>query len=332
MEKLNVAVIGVGAMGKNHARVYSDMDNIELIAVCDSNKDMAKGIADKYKTNYYTSCKEMLKKEKIDAVSVCVPTKLHKAVAIDVIKNKIHAFVEKPIAPDIKEARAIINEAEKNEVKLMVGHIERFNPVVSELKKRIERNELGKIYKVHCIRVGPSVQRIYDVGVIIDLAIHEIDVLKYIINSKMKRIYAETAQRIHSAHEDLLIGTIRFENQVLGVINANWLTPKKIREIAVTGEKGMFVADYITQDLFFYENEFVSKNIDYHNYPMTVIEGRMIKIKVENSEPLRNELEAFVECVLKNKKPPITGQDGLEALYIAQKFLESSKKNKAIAL
>ncbi|MDP3766297.1 MAG: Gfo/Idh/MocA family oxidoreductase [Nanoarchaeota archaeon] len=332
MDKLNVAVIGIGAMGKSHSRVYSDIDNAELVAVCDVNEDRAKNIAQRYKTNYYTDYKDMLKKEKIEALSVCVPTILHKKVAVDVIKNKIDLLVEKPIAATIKEAEEIVNEADKNVVKLMTGHIERFNPVVIELKKRIERNELGKIYKVHCVRLSPFPQRVVDVGVIVDLAIHEIDILKYIISSKIKRVYAETAQRIHSAHEDLLIGTIRFENDILGVINANWLTPKKSREITVTGEKGMFVANYLTQELYFYENEFVMKNADYNRDFMNVIEGKMIKIKIENREPLKNELEAFIESIIKNRQPPVTGKDGLEALRIAQKFIESSNKNKVIAL
>ncbi|MBI2653370.1 Gfo/Idh/MocA family oxidoreductase [Candidatus Woesearchaeota archaeon] len=332
MNKLNVAVIGVGSMGKNHARVYSEMENVNLVAIADTDKAIGKNIADKYGTNHYTDYKDMLKKEEIDAVSVSVPTKLHKDVAIDAIRKKINVLVEKPIAADIGEAKSMINDAEKSNVKLMVGHIERFNPVVAELKKRIKRNELGKIYKVHCVRMGPSVHRIYDVGVIIDLAIHEIDVLRYIIDSKIKRVYAETARKIHSTHEDLLIGTIRFDNGILGVINANWLTPKKVREIAVTGEKGMFVANYLTQELYFHENDFIRKNVNYKSYSMTILEGRTIKLKMENKEPLRNELEAFAGCILKNKEPLVTGNDGLEALRIAQKFIESSKANKTIII
>ncbi len=214
----------------------------------------------------------------------------------------------------------------------MIGHIERFNPVVMEVKKRIKRNELGKIYKVHCVRIGPSARRISDVGVVIDLAIHEIDILKYIIDSSIKRIYAETAQRIHSTHEDLLIGTIRFQNDVLGVINANWVTPRKFREITVTGEKGMFVANYLTQDLDFYENDFVRKNVNYQDYSMTVIEGRKISLKIKKSEPLRNELNSFADCIINDKEPEVTGKHGLEALRVAHKFIESSKENKVVEL
>lgn len=332
MDKINAAVIGVGAMGKNHARVYSEMGNVSLVAVCDSNKELAKGISDAYGTNYYTDYKEMLKKEKIEAASICVPTILHKQVATDFIKNNVDVLVEKPIAATIYEAKEIINEAEKNKVKLMIGHIERFNPVVIELKRRVRKNQLGKIYNVHCSRMGPTVHRITDVGVIIDLAIHEIDVLKYLIDSKIKRVYAETAQRIHSTHEDLLIGTIRFENGILGVINSNWLTPKIVREISVAGENGMFVADYFKQELSFYENEFVKRNLKHKFYSMMVLEGKKRKIKIKNCEPLKNELIAFIGCCINNNNAPITGNDGLDALYIAQKFIESSKKNEVMVL
>ena len=274
----------------------------------------------------------MLDNEKLDAVSICVPTKLHKDIALNVIKNKINVLVEKPIAETTQEAKEIIDNAEKNNVKLMVGHIEQFNPVVAELKKRIQRNELGKIMQVHCQRLSLFPQRVIDVGVIIDLAIHEIYVLKYLIDSKIKRVYAETAQRFHSSHEDLLIGTIRFDNNVLGVISSNWLTPKKVRQIKVTGEKGMFFADYLTQELYFYEKEFAAKSVDYNEAFIKGKEGKKIKIGIKKSEPLKNELEAFIDCIKKNKEPPVTGNDGLEALEIAQKFLESSRKNEVIEL
>ena len=331
MKKFNAAVIGVGSMGKNHARVYSSIKDAELVAICDVN-DESKKIADEFNTKYYKNYKEMLSEEKLDAVSICVPTKLHKDIALDVIKSRINVLVEKPIAATTQEAREIIDAARRNNVKLMIGHIEQFNPVVAELKKRIQRNELGRIMQVHCQRLSLFPLRIIDVGVIIDLAIHEIYVLKYLIDSKIKRVYAETAQRFHSSHEDLLIGTIRFDNDVLGVISSNWLTPKKVRQIKVTGERGMFFADYLAQELYFYEKEFAAKSIDYNDAFIKGREGKKVKVEIKKSEPLKNELEAFIDCIKKNKEPPVTGKDGLEALEIAQNFLESSKKNKVIEL
>jgi len=330
--KLNAAVIGAGIMGKNHARVYSKLGNVNLVAVCDSDKENGKKIAEMHNARFYANHKEMIEKEELDAVSVCVPTVYHKDVAIDVLRKKINVLVEKPIAADLEDGKIMVNEAERNNVKLMVGHIERFNPVVKELKKRIERNELGKIYKVHCARLSQFPQRIRDVGVIIDLAIHEIDILRYIVESKIKRVYAETAQRVHSTHEDLLIGVIRFDNSILGVINANWLSPKKVREITVTGEKGMFVANYLTQELDFYEKEFAQKNFKYDKKFILGTGGRRRSIKIKSSEPLENELKSFVGCIQKGLEPEVSGNDGLSALEIAQKFLESSKNSRVVEL
>ena len=332
MGSINVAVIGTGSMGRSHARVYSQMKEANLAAICDTDGQRAKEISKEYGARGYSDCEAMLKSEKIDAVSVCVPTKLHSDIALKAIRRKIHVLVEKPIAATIDEAKEMIAEAGKNEAKLMVGHIERFNPVVLELKRRIKANQLGRIYQVHAARISPFPRRIIDVGVIVDLAIHEIDIMKHLIDSKIKRVYAETARRIHSSHEDLLIGTIRFENNILGVINANWLTPKKIREISVTGEKGMFAANYLAQELYFHENDFTRQNSGYDSSFMNVVEGKMTRIKVEKSEPLMNELKAFVQSIASNKNPPVTGADGLEALDIAQKFIESSKTNKVIAV
>ena len=332
MKNLNVAVIGAGSMGKNHARIYSEMKEINLVAVCDSDKNCAKEIAEKYNAKAYYDYKEMIRKEKIDAISICVPTKLHKEVALHAINAKIHTLVEKPIATAVEEGKSIIEAAAKNKVKLMIGHIEIFNPVVQELKKRIEKNELGNILQVHCERLSLFPQRIIDVGVIIDLAIHEIYVLKYLIDSKIKRVYAETAQRFHSSNEDLVIGTIRFYNGILGIVNANWLTPKKVRQIKVTGEKGMFVADYITQELYFYEKQLASKYTDFKSGFKMGTEGKKIKIELVSSEPLKNELLEFIGSIKNNKNPNVSGKDGLEALDIAQKFIESSKTGKSITI
>jgi len=329
---LNVAVIGTGAMGKNHARVYSMLDSVHLAAVCDINKKAANALAREYHARAYSDIDELLKKEKLDAVSICVPTILHKETALKCIEKRIHILVEKPIATNKEEAKEIIKAAKKNAVTVAVGHIERFNPVIIELKKRIVNNELGRILKVHCQRLSLFPQRIIDVGVVIDLAIHEIDILRYLIDSKIRRVYAETGQCFHQSNEDLLIGTIRFENDVVGVIHANWLTPKKVREIAITGEKGMFVANYLTQELYFYEKKYVGNVADYSKEFIRGTEGKKINIKIERQEPLMNELKAFVGSILGNKKPPVTAEEGMEALIVAQRLLESAKKNKVMTL
>jgi predicted dehydrogenase len=329
MDKLKVAVIGMGAMGKSHARIYSNMDKVDLVAVCDTDEKAANETAKKYNAQPFADYKEI---GEVNAVSVCVPTKMHKDIALFFISKGANVIVEKPLADNTEEAKKIIRAAKENNVKLMAGHVERFNPVVVELKKRIKNEELGKIYKVNCVRLSPFPHRIVDVGVIVDLAIHEIDILKYLIDSKIKRVFAETAQKIHSTHEDLLVGTIRFENDILGVINANWLTPKKVREITVTGEKGMFVANYLTQELHFYKNQFAEKDFDYSKGISSVVEGDVVKIDIENKEPLLAELEEFRDSILNDTDPKVSGEDGLKALEVASNILEAAKNNKVMSL
>ena len=329
MKTIKVGVIGTGAMGKSHARIYSDMANVELAAVCDKDKNAVKDIAKKYNAKPFTDYKEI---SNIDAVSICAPTKLHKDIALFFIKKGINVLVEKPIANNTEEAKSIIDTAKKNNVKLMVGHIERFNPVISEIKKKLDNNELGKIYSITANRFSPFPHRVIDVGVTTDLAVHDIDIIMYLNKAKIKRIYAEIGQRIHANHEDMLNALIKFDNSVTGIINTNWLTPKKVREIYITGEKGMLVAEYLTQDLYFYKNEFAENGFDYSKGITSVVEGDMLKIKINKKEPLLAELEEFTDCIIKDRKPMVTGEDGLKVLEIASKILEAAKTNKVVCL
>jgi predicted dehydrogenase len=325
---LNVAVIGVGAMGKNHARVYSDIDNVYLVAVADTNESNAKNIAKKYGCKSYKDYKEMLENEKLDIVSIVVPTNLHKKVALDVIEKGINVLLEKPIASTIKEGKEIIAFAKKKNVKLMIGHIERFNPAVTELKKRLANNELGNIFKIDINRLGPFPSRISDVGVIIDLAVHDLDILRYLTGSEIKRVHAEAARQIHSSNEDLVKALIRLENDVLCTLSIDWLTPTKIRKLYITGKKGMFVVDYFNQNLYFYENAILNdKKLNYSDIIRGVLEGKMTKFFVNKKEPLLVEIEHFVNCVLGKKEPLVKGEDGLKALELAQMLVRSSEKN-----
>ena len=329
-KKLKVGVIGAGAMGRSHARVYSDMPNVELVGICDKDEKVAGEIAKKYNAKSFTYYREI--DCELDAVSVCVPTKLHKDIALFFINKGINVIIEKPIASSMEESKILIEAAKKNNVKLMVGHVERFNPVVTEIKKRLENNELGKIYSITAFRFSPFPHRVIDVGVTTDLAVHDIDIVMYLNNAKIKRIYAETGQRIHSSYEDMLNAIIKFDNNVTGTISTNWLTPKKVRELNITGEKGMFIAEYLTQELYFYKNQFAEKNFDYSKGIKSVVEGDMVKIKISNKEPLLAELEEFVDCIIKDRKPMVSGDDGLKVLEIASKMLEAAKTNKVVFL
>ncbi len=329
---IKAAVIGVGSMGMNHARIYDALEGVALVAVSDTDTKAAMAAASRYRARYYADHATMLDQEKPDVVSVAVPTGRHHQVALDVIERGLHLLVEKPIADTVSNAREIIERAQAQGVQLMVGHVERFNPAVRELKRRLEDGQLGKIFQIHARRLGPFPQRVRDVGVVIDLATHDLDVMCHLTEADVVRVYAETEQEIHTLHEDSLSGLMRFQNGVVGVLDVNWLTPTKVRELYVTGEKGMFMVNYLTQDLYLYENEYVGSDWDTLGMLKGVGEGNMIKLRIGKREPLHVELEAFAHSVEEGRPPPVTGEDGIRALTLAQAMVESGRQHTAIEI
>jgi UDP-N-acetylglucosamine 3-dehydrogenase len=324
---LNVAVIGCGAMGKNHVRVYSEIQNTNLVAVADPNQENVDLMAKKFNINKYLDYKEMIKNEKIDIVSIVAPTIFHKEISLYCMENKINVLLEKPITDKVQNGLDVITAAKKNNVKLMIGHIERFNPAIIELKKRLDAKELGKVFKIDVNRVGPFPARIRDVGVVIDLAVHDIDIMRYLLGSEVKRLYAETRQEIHTQCEDILNAMLKFDNETICNLNINWVTPTKIRKLYITGEKGMFIVDYLSQDLYFYENKDLINGENYNYLVKGVSEGNMVKYAINRKEPLRAELEHFVTCVEDDEKPLVSGKDGLKALEIAINIIKSANEN-----
>lgn len=328
----NVAVIGVGNMGKNHARIYHDMDDVNLVAVCDYDLELAEKIAKKYSAKAYKDHKEMLKGHNIDAISIVVPTTLHKKIALDVISEKIDLLIEKPIAATIDEAEEITRAAEDKQVKLMIGHIERFNPAVSELKRRISKEGLGKIYKFSASRSSPYPSRISDVGVVIDLAVHDIDIIRYLTGKNFSEVFSHTEKRINSNHEDMLTALVKLESDIVGSLNIDWLTPVVIRELTVTGEKGMYRLNYLNQELFYYENGSALNDKDYSEVIMGVSAGNMTQIRIGKKEPLKIELESFIKSINEGSPALVTGEDGLEALKVALKLIEASKTGRVLKI
>lgn len=326
---LNAAVIGMGMMGRNHARVYAQMPDTRLVAVADPDAEALEPAIRTYKAQSYTDCVQMLDEEKLDLVSVAVPTRFHREIAIAAITRGLHVFIEKPISMSVVEGQEIIDCAHSQGVKLAVGHIERFNPAVIELRKQLDAGNLGRIFQIHARRVGPFPPRVEDVGVVIDLATHELNVLEYLVGSPVVSVYAETESEIHAKHEDLLTGILKFGDGTVGILDVNWLTPTKIRELSLIGEKGMFSVNYLTQDLFFYENDYLNGNWEGLAI-MGVSEGRKIRHNIKRKEPLRAELESFVEAVENDTAPQIGGEEALRAVYLAQRLLESGRKHKVI--
>jgi UDP-N-acetylglucosamine 3-dehydrogenase len=327
---IKAAVIGVGSMGSNHARIYDSLDGVTLVGVCDADAEQAARVASRHRTKAYADHAALLDQERPDLVSLVVPTQLHLPVALDVIERGLPLLVEKPIADTVANASEMLEQAEARGVPLMVGHVERFNPAVSELRRRLEDGQLGKMFQIHARRLGPFPHRIRDVGVVIDLATHDLDVMCHLTGAGVTRVYAETEQEIHTHHEDSLSGLLRFDNGVVGVLDVNWLTPTKVRELYVTGEKGMFVVNYLTQDLYLYENEYVGSDWDRLGLLKGVGEGNMIKLRIGKREPLQAELESFVRSVEDGSQPAVSGDDGIRALTLAQAMVESGREHRTI--
>ncbi|MDO9086869.1 MAG: Gfo/Idh/MocA family oxidoreductase [Anaerolineaceae bacterium] len=330
---IKAAVIGVGSMGRNHARVYWELPDVELVGVADTNQNTSETIANRYNTKVYADYRKMLDEQKPEAVAICVPTSLHLEIALDVIQRGIHVLVEKPISSSVEEGKLMIAAAEKARVKLMVGHIERFNPAVIALKEQLAKNKLGKVFNVGAHREGPLPQRINDVGVVIDLAVHDLDIIRYVTQKEIVRLYAETQCGIHSKYEDLMSALLRLSDGTIGSLVINWITPTKIRNFFVTGECGMFKVDYLTQDLYFHENSLVDES-EWATLGLLrgVREGSMIRYHVNKKEPLRAEQEAFLKSFTNDTEVPVTGEDGLRALELAQALVTSGHEHRLISL
>ena len=333
IDVIKVAVIGVGSMGRNHARVYGELPEAELVAVADADGQVADKVASQFGVKAYADYRQMLEVECPQAVSIAVPTALHEEVATAALRAGAHVLVEKPIAATLEEGQRLIELAKRMSRQLMVGHIVRFNPAMQALKQKLEDGELGRIFQIFCRRAGPFPARIRDVGVVIDLAPHDVDVMRFLTGLDPIRVFAETERRIHTEYEDLLWGMLRFPDSVVGSLEINWLTPTKIREVLVLGERGLFRVDDLTQDLYFYENAQAYGNM----WPALqtlkgVSEGSMTRYALQRYEPLKAELQAFLRAVKEGAAVPVSGEDGLAALKIALALVESGKKHQVVEI
>lgn len=317
---LRGAVIGLGMMGANHARVLNELTGVELVGVADPDPAaIGRATAGRTARGYATAA-ELLATEHPDLVVVAVPTSLHLSAVLEALDAGAHVLVEKPIAPDRAEAEQMIAAAEAANRILTVGHIERFNPAIRELSRRLDDGEIGRVFQIRAARLGPFPARVRDVGVVVDLAPHDLDVMRYLLRAEPIRLYAETEQRIHTDHEDLFTGLIKFDSGAIGLLEINWLTPTKVRKLTVTGERGMYEADYLTQDLVFYANP--DKEL--------VAEGEMTRRAVQRREPLAVELSEFVAAVRDGGPPPVAPHDALVAMLLARAMVDAAARGAVI--
>jgi len=331
MKPLRVAVAGVGAMGSNHARILHDLDECTLVAVCDAMAPNVERAVARYGVAGYASYRDMLANEPLDALVIAVPTSLHLEVGMAALQRDLHVLIEKPIAGDLEDAKTLAAEAERRGRQLAVGHVERFNPAVRELKARLTKGELGRILQIHARRLGPFPPRIRDVGVVIDLATHDIDVMHHLIGGDVIRLFAETERRINTAHEDMLSAILKFDSGAVGVLDVNWLTPTKVRDLSVLGELGMFHVNYLSQELTFYANSSARPGQDAETVS-AVTEGNMVRFQIPHAEPLRVELLSFLGAVASGRPVEVGAVDGIRALRLATQLMESAERGKAIEL
>jgi UDP-N-acetylglucosamine 3-dehydrogenase len=323
--RLRVGLIGLGLMGRNHLRVLSELEDVDLVAVSDSSEAALARVRRSHDMNTYLDYQTMLEREHLDAVSVVVPTREHRRVALDVLDRKVSLLVEKPLAMTSAEGREILDRAAQTGTLLAVGHIERFNPAVVALHRQLTDGALGRLFEIKARRTGPFPDRIKDVGVVIDLATHDIDLMLKLTGAQVQRVACETTRNVHTMFEDMLLGVLRFSNGAIGSLDVNWLSPTKTRDLTLIGERGMFTVDYLTQQLYLYENGTANDGWDHLSRLSGVSEGRMIRLIVDRTEPLRAELSSFVRSVRDGTAPEVTGADGLAALEVAEALLRSSE-------
>jgi predicted dehydrogenase len=317
---VRAAVIGLGMMGANHARVLDELPEAELVGVADLDPAALARATDGRDTRGYADAADLLARERPELVVVAVPTSLHLRATLDALAAGAHVLVEKPIAAERAEAEEMIAAARAAGRLLTVGHIERFNPAIRELSRRLADEELGRVFQVRATRLGPFPARVRDVGVVVDLAPHDLDVMRYLLRAEPIRIYAETEQRIHTDHEDLFTGLVKFGSGAIGLLEINWLTPTKVRRLTVTGERGMYEADYLTQDLVFYANPDQE----------AVAVGERTEREVERREPLAVELSEFVTAIRTGGPPPVAPHDALVAMLLARAMVDSATRGTVI--
>ena len=314
MKKLGVAVIGTGFWGKNHARIYKELEETELLAICDVNAERAKTVAKQFGVKPYTNSGRMLKRKDIKAVSICTWSTSLAKEALKALKTGKHVLVEKPMATNSKQAEKLLFSAEKEDLHLTVGFLMRFIPGVQHIKKAIENKKIGDLVCATAKRVSQWPERIGDVGVVKDLAIHDIDITRHLFSEEPIAVYAKIGRMRHRKFEDYAQIMLTFKGSKNAFIESNWLTPYKTRVLVVTGSQAIMKLDYITQELTI-ENA-----------------KETVQPRIAWREPLKLELQHFANCILKKEKPLITGIDGLKALRIAEAALKSSATGRVTKL
>src|SRR5881409_4486196 len=311
MKRVAIGVIGTGFWGENQVRVLRQSRMADLVAICDTNEKRAREIGTKYGVPWHTDLDKFLRVSRLEAVTGCTPTQTHLKVGLLAIESGKNLLVEKPMTGEERAADRLVNSARKANVKLLVGFIERFNPGVRAVKKMLGQQAVGNVIIATGRRVARWPLRIGDVGVVKDTAIHDIDAMRYLFGEEVLAVFAQTGSLRRRSYEDYAEMMLRFDGGTTGFIDANWLTPRKVRTLIITGSEATINLDYITQEI-------------------TVENSKtMTKPYIRWDEPLRLELEYFMKSVSDDLDPVPSGNDAIEAIRVCDTALKSGKTRTA---
>jgi len=325
---LRVGVIGLGKMGRHHARVLTHLEGIELVAVADPAGDphgSATGLPVFPSVRALIDCG-------LDYAVVATPTAMHETVALELAAAGVNAMVEKPLAADTASGRVILEAFTKAGLVGCVGHIERFNPALQQLRRRLECGELGEVFQIATRRQGPFPARIADVGVVKDLATHDIDLTAWVAQSPFSSVSAQVANRSGRPHEDLVAAVGRLADGTVTNHLVNWLTPYKERVTVVTGSRGSFVANTLTADLTFYANGTVATEWESVSSFRGVSEGDMTRFAFTKREPLVTEHEALRDAILGDPSRVVSLDEGLRTVEVADALLRAAESCSVVQL
>ena len=328
MADLRAGLIGLGMMGRHHARVLGSLPGVDLVAVADPGGDVH-GVA---RGRPVLETVEQLIESGIDYCMVAVPTIYHEQIGLSLADAGVHAMIEKPLAQDTAASERVAAAFEAKGLVGAVGHIERYNPALQQARARIEAGELGEVYQVVTRRQGPFPARIADVGVVKDLGTHDIDLTAWVTQQEFTSVAARTAHRSGREHEDMVAVVGLLSKGTITNHLVNWLSPFKERVTVITGEKGAFVADTLTADLAFHANGELEQSWDAISKFRGVSEGDVIRYAMAKPEPLRVEHEQFRDAVLGKDADIVTMSQGLRTVRVAEACLESARTSTTVTL
>ncbi len=323
---IRTGVIGIGSMGQNHARVYSEISN--FIGVADPDENKGRALASKFGVEWFRDFKDLI--GLVDAVSIATPTKYHSEIAIEFASKGVNILVEKPLADSIVNSEKIIKAASKANVVLSVGHIERHNPVVRFMKDNLVQNKLGDLISLSARRLSLYPERILDVGVIFDLLVHDIDIMNYIFDKPPVSIYSLGHNFKNGNNEDSAITILDYGDGHTGICETSWLSPIKVRKMQVLTSNNLALLDFMNQSIDFSSSNFLDLDkSDLSNYAM---EMNTRTLNLAKEEPLKNELMDFLQAIHKSVSPLVSGDAGSLMVKIAEASIKSIETGKVIRL